>query len=57
MVVQKRNINGMIKKYYDVENVIGLSKKEATSKLKDFVIEYSGSGDNVINQSQKVVLD
>ena len=39
------------KKYYDVENVIGLSKKEATSKLKDFVIEYSGSGDNVINQS------
>lgn len=39
------------KKYYDVENVIGLSKKEATSKLKNFVIEYSGSGDNVINQS------
>lgn len=39
------------KKYYDVVNVIGLSKKEATSKLKDFVIEYSGSGDNVINQS------
>ena len=29
------------KTYYDVVNVIGLSKKEATSKLKDFVIEYS----------------
>lgn len=39
------------KKYYTVENVIGLTKKEATSILKNFSIEYSGSGNNVISQS------
>ncbi|MGM9881953.1 MAG: penicillin-binding transpeptidase domain-containing protein [Bacilli bacterium] len=39
------------KKYYNVENVIGLTKKEATSILKNFSIEYSGSGDTVISQS------
>lgn len=39
------------KKYYNVEDVVGLTKKEAASKLKNFSIEYSGSGDNVINQS------
>lgn len=39
------------KKYYNVEDAVGLTKKEAASKLKNFSIEYSGSGDNVINQS------
>lgn len=39
------------KKYYTVENVIGLTKKEATSSLKNFFIEYSGSGNTVIGQS------
>lgn len=39
------------KKYYNVEDVVGLTKKEAATKLKNFSIEYSGSGDNVINQS------
>ena len=39
------------KKYYNVEDVVGLTKKEAAFKLKNFSIEYSGSGDNVINQS------
>lgn len=39
------------KKYYNVEDVVGLTKKEAASKLKNFSIEYSGSGDDVINQS------
>lgn len=39
------------KKYYEVENVISLSKKEATSKLKNFTVEYSGNGTTVINQS------
>lgn len=39
------------KKYYNVDDVVGLSKKDATSKLKNFVIEYSGSGDTVISQS------
>ena len=39
------------KKFYTVENVVGMSKKEATSVLKNFTIEYSGSGNTVINQS------
>ncbi len=39
------------KKYYDVPNVVGMSKKEATGCLKNFTVEYSGSGDNVISQS------
>lgn len=39
------------KKYYTVENVIGKTKKEATSSLKNFSIEYSGNGNTVISQS------
>ena len=39
------------KKYYNVDDVVGMSKKEATSKLKNFSIEYSGSGNIVISQS------
>lgn len=39
------------KKYYNVPNVIGMSKKEATNTLKNFSVEYSGSGDTVISQS------
>lgn len=39
------------KKYYNVLDVVGNSKKEAASKLKNFSIEYSGSGDTVISQS------
>ena len=39
------------KKYYNVPNVVGMSKKEATSNLKNFAVEYSGSGDLVISQS------
>ena len=39
------------KKYYSVSDVVGLSKKEATSKLKNFAIEYSGNGDTIISQS------
>ena len=39
------------KKYYNVPNVVGMSKKEATGCLKNFTVEYSGSGDNVISQS------
>ena len=33
------------------ENVIGLTTKEAREKLKDFNIEYSGTGDKVISMS------
>ena len=39
------------KKYYMVENVIGKTKNEATSILKNFIIEYSGTGNTVIGQS------
>ncbi len=39
------------KKYYSVPNVVGMSKRDATSSLKNFTVEYSGSGDNVISQS------
>ena len=39
------------KKYYDVPNVKGMSKKEASSSLSNFALEYSGSGDTVISQS------
>lgn len=39
------------KKYYTVEDVIGMTKKEASSNLKKFSIEYSGSGNIVISQS------
>ena len=39
------------KKYFDVPNVKGMSKKEASSNLSNFVVEYSGSGDTVISQS------
>ena len=55
--IQKRS-DGMEKeyqwfdlKYYEVPNVIGLSKKEASSLLKNFQIEYTGVGDKVISQS------
>lgn len=39
------------KKYYNVPNVKGMSKKEASSSLSNFVVEYSGSGDTIISQS------
>ena len=39
------------KKYYNVIDVIGKNKKEATNLLKNFSVEYSGSGDIVIKQS------
>lgn len=39
------------KKYYTVTNVIGMKKEDAIKELKNFQIEYSGSGKNVIEQS------
>ena len=55
--VEKRNVtsekkyNWNDKKYYTVENVIGKTPKEAASILSKFTIEYSGSGNVVIEQS------
>jgi stage V sporulation protein D (sporulation-specific penicillin-binding protein) len=39
------------KKYFEIPNVINMNKKEAISNLKNFKLEYSGSGDKVIDQS------
>lgn len=38
-------------KYYKVENVEGLTVKEATKLLKNFQVEYTGIGDKVLAQS------
>ena len=38
-------------KYVTVPDVIGMSKKDAREKLKNFTIEYSGSGENIISMS------
>lgn len=38
-------------KYYQVEDVEGLSVKEATKLLKNFQVEYTGIGDKVLAQS------
>lgn len=38
-------------KYIAVPDVIGMNKKESREKLKNFTIEYSGSGDRVISMS------
>ena len=47
----KKTFTYLDTKTYEVENVIGLSKKEAIKKLKNFKVEFSGSGDKVIYQS------
>ena len=39
------------KPVYDVPNVIGMDKKEATKTLQNFTVEYSGNGDKVVSQS------
>ena len=38
-------------KYKKVENVVGMNIKEARQLLKDFDIEYSGTGDKIISMS------
>ena len=47
----KKNFTYLDTKTYEVENVIGLNKKEAIKKLKNFKVEFSGSGDKIIYQS------
>jgi stage V sporulation protein D (sporulation-specific penicillin-binding protein) len=36
---------------YEVPNVVGMNKKEATNLLKNFSVEYVGDGEKVISQS------
>lgn len=50
--IEKR-YNWNDKKYYTVPNVIGMTIKEAQEELKNFQIEYSGKGENIVEQSPK----
>ena len=38
-------------KYVEVPNIIGMTPKEARNYLKDFQIEYSGTGEKIISIS------
>ena len=55
--IEKRNVstekkyNWNDKKYYIVDNVIGKTPKEASEILSKFKIEYSGSGNKIVEQS------
>lgn len=49
--VTPREYTWLDKKYIELPNVVGKNKKEAASLLKQFKIEYSGTGDNIIYQS------
>ncbi len=48
-----REYTWLDKKYLLIPNVEGLTKEEATKALKDFKVEYSGTGSKVIYQSPK----
>lgn len=52
-VASEKKYNWDDKKYYTVENVIGRTPKEAEQILSKYNIEYSGSGNKVIDQSPK----
>lgn len=47
----EKKYNWNDKKYYTVENVVGKTPKEASKILSKYNIEYSGSGNIVIDQS------
>lgn len=54
----KEDVGGLPKKYrwgdtlyVTIPDVINMSRKEASKLLKDFTIEYSGSGDKIIDTS------
>ena len=41
-------------KYETIPNIIGMTKKEARDYLKNFLIEYSGTGEKIISTSPEV---
>ncbi len=53
MVSTEKKYNWDDKKYYTVENVVGKTPKEASSILSKYTIEYSGSGNIIVEQSPK----
>ena len=48
---KEKNYNYNEKKYYEIPDVTGLTKEEATKQLKKFKVEYTGTGEKVIYQS------
>lgn len=52
-VNSEKKYNWNDKKYYTVENVVGKTPKEAEKILNKYNIEYSGSGNIVVEQSPK----
>ena len=50
---KEKDYEWMDKKYYEVPNVIGMTKKEAKKKLEHFNIEFVGDGDIIIEQTPK----
>ncbi len=49
--VTPREYTWLDKKYYQLPNVYGMSKKEASAAIKQFKVEFSGVGDTVIYQT------
>lgn len=47
----EKKYNYLDRKYVTVPDVVGINIKEAMEKLKNFKVEYSGSGENVTYQS------
>ena len=47
----EKKYNYTDKKYVTVPNVIDMNKSDAVKELKDLKVEYSGSGDKVVEQS------
>ncbi|MGM9878456.1 MAG: stage V sporulation protein D [Bacilli bacterium] len=50
---KEKDYEWMDKKYYDVPNVVGMTKKEAKKYLSDFEIVFVGDGDIVLEQTPK----
>lgn len=48
---KEKDYEWMDKKYYDVPNVVGMTKEEAKDKLENFEIEFVGEGEIVLEQT------
>lgn len=50
---KEKDYEWMDKKYYNVPNVVGMTKEEAKEKLKVFDVEFVGDGEIVLEQTPK----
>ena len=48
---KEKDYEWMDKKYYDVPNVVGMTKEEAKNKLENFEVEFVGEGEIVLEQT------